>query len=171
MKSYPGVVLFMTAVFASCTVFSPHIVEAPRFIRERAFDEATRYIGMEYEPGGQDFPKGIDCSGLLVNVYYTATRGTDYRLLFTDAAVSHLHEQYTSRAATPQQGDLVFMGESGVDDVTHIGILDRIEGGSVYFIDSTYMEDPPQNGVSLRSYSEEDPKIKGYGRLLLLKYR
>jgi hypothetical protein len=25
-----------------------------------------------------------------VNAYYTATRGTDYRLLFTDATVSHL---------------------------------------------------------------------------------
>jgi hypothetical protein len=90
MKRFPGVVLFVTSVFASCTLFSPYIVEAPLFVRERAFDEATRYIGMEYELGRQDFPKGIDCSGLLVNVYYTATRGIDYRLRFTDTAFSHL---------------------------------------------------------------------------------
>ncbi len=171
MKRYLGVVLFVTAVFASCTVFSPYIVEAPRFVRERAFEEATRYIGMEYELGGQDFPKGIDCSGLVVNVYYTVTRGTDYRLLFTDAAVVHLYDQYTSRPGEPQKGDLVFMGESGIDEVTHVGILDRIEYGTVYFIDSTYMEDPPVDGVSFRSYPEEEPKIKGYGRLLLLKHR
>ncbi|MBN2322878.1 MAG: hypothetical protein JXQ30_04025 [Spirochaetes bacterium] len=63
------------------------------------------------------------------------------------------------------------MGESGLDEVTHVGILDRIEAGAVHFIDSTYMEDPPVNGVSLRSYPEEDPKIKGYGRLMLLKYK
>ncbi|MBN2322877.1 MAG: C40 family peptidase [Spirochaetes bacterium] len=91
MRKYRFSLLFLTAVLSSCTVFSPYILDAPRFIRDLAFEEATRYIGMEYELGGQDFPKGTDCSGLVVNVYLTATIKTDYRLLFTDAAVSHLY--------------------------------------------------------------------------------
>jgi len=171
MKRYLATLLLITGFLSSCTLFHPYTVQAPLLVREHAFEEAARYIGMEYELGGQDFPKGIDCSGLVVNVYYAVTLETEYRLLFTDAAVVHLHEQYTSRPDEPQKGDLVFMGESGVDEVTHVGILDRIEDGTVYFIDSTYMEDPPVNGVSYRSYPEDEPKIKGFGRLLLLKYR
>ena len=171
MKRHLAAAVLPAALLTSCTIFTPYTVEAPQFIRENAYYEATRYIGMEYEFGGQDFPKGIDCSGLVVNAYYTVTRETEYRLLFSDAAVVHLYGRYSCLPDVPQKGDLVFMGESGTDEISHVGILDRIEESTVYFIDSTYSEDPPVNGVSFRSYSVDEPKIKGYGRLLLLKYR
>lgn len=170
------ILVFIVSLIASCTLegyskTAPIVVEAPAEIRTAAYTEAERYIDMDYEYGGQDFPaKGIDCSGLIVNVYYTSVKGTEYRLLFTDSNVHDLFTKYTENILSPDHGDLVFMGEENSNEITHVAILNKIENGTVYFIDSTYNEQYRLNGVSYRSYSSGNSKIKSYGRMLLEKY-
>lgn len=168
MKTLLGVAAVV--LLSSCCI-SPLVVEAPPEIREAAFAEAGRYIGMEYEWGGQDFPssRGIDCSGLIVNVYYTATMGTDYVIPFSDANVRALYNEHTVAVENPGRGDILFMGEADSSEITHAAVYDRTENGEVFFIDSTHKDDPPINGVTRRSYPATDPKLKSWGRMLLEK--
>jgi hypothetical protein len=56
--------IYILVSLAACSIPETKTVEAPLEIREQAWQEAERYIGMEYEWGGEDFPeRGIDCSG------------------------------------------------------------------------------------------------------------
>jgi len=147
------------------------IVSAPAFIREAAYAEAERYLGMEYEWGGQDLPRGIDCSGLVVNVYHTVTAGTEYAPPFDDATAAMLSERYTVDIDVPARGDLVFMGDGAV---SHVAILDRLgfdENGDerVYFIDA-YSAAPGGGRVMERSYPADSPVILSYGRLLVIRH-
>jgi hypothetical protein len=165
--SYPTGITFILLLFFGCSIPEVRLVEPPGELREAAYAEAERYIGMEYEWGGQDFPaRGIDCSGLVVNVYRTVTEGTPYSLPFSDTTAAGLYEFYTVPIGFPETVDLVFMGESGSSAVTHVAIVQSITGGSIYFIDSTYRQDFSINGVTYRCYPENDPKIKGFGRVL-----
>ena len=151
-----------------CRIFNPVILEAPDTIRHNAWIEADSYLGMEYEWGGQDFPpRGIDCSGLVVNVYYSAVQGTRYCLLFSDASVLNIYESYSHETDQPEQGDLIFMGDADSDQISHIAIFGEIKQETVHFIDSTLKDDPPINGVTYRKYPLNDPRIKAFGRLLL----
>ncbi|HRW25806.1 MAG TPA: NlpC/P60 family protein [Spirochaetia bacterium] len=140
-------------------------------MREAAYAEAERYLGMEYEWGGQDFPRGIDCSGLVVNVYHTVTAGTEYSPPFDDATAAMLHELYSVDTDAPARGDLVFMGDGAV---SHVAILDRVapdENGDerAYFIDA-YSAAPGGGRVMERSYLADSPIILSYGRLLVIRY-
>jgi peptidoglycan hydrolase-like protein with peptidoglycan-binding domain len=58
---------------------------------------------------------------------------------------------------TPQPGDVIFFGTPG--DYTHVGIVDRVEGGRVYTVEGN-----SGNRVAERSYSLSDGRIQGYGR-------
>jgi len=141
-------------------------VPAPESIRESAFTEAQRYIGMAYEWGGQDFPRGIDCSGLLVNVYHTATVDTEYELMFDDATSFGMYASFVEVVTIPSRGDLVFMGDG---TVTHVAILDRIDDGTVFFIDA-YSAAEGGGKVVARSYPVDSPKIISLGRMLLRRH-
>ena len=164
------VILLISCTLSGYNTTVPITVDASAEIRTAAYTEAEYYIDMGYEYGGQDFPvKGIDCSGLIVNVYSAAVKCTDYKLLFTDSNVHDLLTKYTENILTPGHGDLIFMGDEDSAVVTHVAILDRIEKGTVYFIDSTYNEQYGLNGVSYRSYLSGNSKIKSYGRMLLKK--
>ena len=169
------IIILIVILSASCTLgiyngSVPVKAEAPTEVRDAAYSEAEYYIGMSYEYGGQDFPvKGIDCSGLIVNVYYTAVKDTDYKLLFTDSNVHDLFTKYTDKILNPAHGDLIFMGEEDSDNITHVAILDRVENGTAYFIDSTYNAQYDLDGVNYRSYLTSNSKIKSYGRMLLEK--
>jgi len=160
-------------LLSGCDLFAPTytIVRAPEDMRVRAYRIAEKYVGMEYEWGGQDHysTKGIDCSGLIVNCYREALEGTGYELPYLDAAAGDFRRRYSSAVDQPARGDLVFMGEPGEESVSHIAILDRIEEGTVYFIDASTRGD--LEGVERRSYSLDNDKIKGFGRALLLRER
>ena len=174
MKKLYYIFIIQILTLVSCSFLpgykNPTIAEAPEEIREKAYSEAEKYIGMPYEWGGQDFPKGIDCSGLIVNVYYTATKGIKYSLPFQDATVKDLYNSYTRKIDSPQRGDLIFMGEDTSSDITHVAIMEKIENGVIYFIDSTYKPEAGLNGVTYRSYPVTDSKIKSYGRLILYSH-
>lgn len=162
------VVLFSAFTFAlpitltlSCNLRATFI-EAPPEVRELAWETAQEYLGMEYEWGGQDFPtpRGIDCSGLVVNVYYEAVEHFGYFLPFTDAAVVNFYNEYTEPLDVPGKGDLIFMGDG---EISHIAIFEKNEAGQIWFIDA-YSE---SGYVEYRSYPEDSPKIMDFGRLLI----
>lgn len=156
-------IALVIAAAAGCRItLVPEIVEAPPEVREAAFAEAGKYIGMEYEWGGQDFyARGVDCSGLVVNAYLRAARAFGYRMLFTDSTAREMHERYTAPVGTPATGDLIFMGYGG--EVSHVAVFERFEAGEVWFIDAN-----SESGfVERRRYAANDPKIISFGRMLL----
>ena len=168
----PTITAFLiAATLSSCTViFSPPEppVPAPANVRSDALIEAIRYIGMEYEWGGQDImPRGIDCSGLVVNVYYLAAAINGYSLPFADATAAGLHDTYSTPLDSPEPGDLIFMGAAEESTVTHVAIYESTVDGQMTFIDSTYIPESGINGVSRRSYPNGDPRFKAFGRVLL----
>ncbi len=58
---------------------------------------------------------------------------------------------------TPQPGDIIFFGKPG--DLTHVGIVQRVENGQVYTIEGN-----SGNRVAERSYPLDSPRIMSYGR-------
>ena len=139
------------------------IVEAPTEVRKAAIVEASFYIGMKYEWGARDFyysGEGVDCSGLIVNIYLGAIEGTNYKLLFDDATVVDFLNEYTVSIQTPEIGDLIFMGENAI---THVAIFSHSIGNKLYFIDAYSVT----GLVGERFYLSSNPKIKSFGRLLL----
>lgn len=152
-------------LLGSCSPEAPghETLDAPEAIREKAYTIATFYLGMEYEWGGQTHwsSRGVDCSGLVVNVYQEAVAGTPYLVPYQDAAVVHFLSDYTIPVEAPERGDLIFMGDG--DDISHIAILEKIENGTVWFIDAS----SASGTVMYRSYQEDNEKIKSYGRHLL----
>lgn len=167
MKKMRSYFVFIFALFAGCSA-DPLIIEAPQEVRETAWQEAERYLGMDYEWGGQDFPRnllcrrGVDCSGLVVNCYLAAVEQTQYALLFDDATVAAMMESYTVEPERPEKGDLIFMGEG---DVGHVALYEKTEAGQVWFIDAY----SATGYVEYRSYKTDNPKIRWYGRMLLAR--
>jgi len=142
---------------------------APAEVRQAALEEATRYIGMAYEWGGQELrPRGIDCSGLVVNAYAAAAASHGYALLFSDATASDMAERYVFPVAVPQPGDLVFMGEPGGSEISHVAIYDSpAEGGRMWIVDSTQIPSLGIDGVTRRLERTDDGWLRSYGRMAL----
>jgi hypothetical protein len=156
---------------------SSEFTNCPANIAGRALYFGYEYAGndTEYLWGGQDWlPRTIrvDCSGLVVNCYKYAIAGTRFRLPFYDAAVIDFYTRWSVPTKNPRPGDLIFMGDDKNKPPTHICLFVRREGGTIYFIDATdrYEGDEYINGVSERHYSENDPRILGYGLLQLWEY-
>jgi len=175
MHRVPGAAVALLVLLSGCIPGSlPERGElaAPEAVRLTALEEAARYIGMEYEWGGQDvMPRGIDCSGLMVNVYHYAADFWGYELSFEDATASGLRESHTVAMEEPEPGDLIFMGSADSMDVTHVAILEYQADGEVHFIDATRIPDLGIDGVSRRSYAEGDPRFKAFGRIVLYEWR
>jgi len=80
-----------------------------------AAQEASRYLGVPYKPGGVD-PRGFDCSGLTFYVYNRL--GLELPRSSADqAAVGRKIRRNNLRA-----GDLVFFSTGQGKAVTHVGI-------------------------------------------------
>ncbi|MBE5950205.1 MAG: peptidoglycan endopeptidase [Lachnospiraceae bacterium] len=85
-------------------------------LRVAICDYACQYIGTKYVWGGNSLTKGIDCSGLVQQVYkhfgYSTPRVSyDMASKFTKISISEL-----------QPGDLVFYGKSSDKKINHVGI-------------------------------------------------
>lgn len=156
---------------AACDAFlpPPEPVPAPPEVRKAALAEATRYSGMSYEWGGDDFmPRGIDCSGLVVNAYLYAAGLRGYTLLFRDATAGDMMDHYAWSVDEPEPGDLVFMGPPGGDSVTHVALFDSwFDGDTMWIVDATLIPELGIDGVSRRLRASEDGWTRGYGRLAL----
>ena len=178
-------IIFYVSFLFSCKILSNDPVqyeriECPEEICNKVFDFAVCYkdSDTEYVWGGQDPLRTIriDCSGLVVRCYQYAVNETEYQLLFQDASSAAMYEKYSAKTFNPRKGDLIFMGEENSPAITHIAIFDRFENGKVYFIDSTMKDTDGDgfddiNGVSERSYAQDDKKIKSYGIMLLGKIK
>jgi len=150
------------------------VVDCPAEIREKAVFYAERYVERETEWvwGGRDYLEkegvlSLDCSGIIVCIYQYATIGTKYSLLFGDAPLSALYEYFTIPIEKPKPGDIIFMGTENNKPPTHISIFVKMENDNIFFIDSTLKEEDGINGVTLRYYSKDDPRLLYFARLLV----
>ena len=164
--------LVFPALSISCNLSGDQVVPCPDDIAQRAFRFAELYAGSDtgYELGGQSPLRSaimIDCSGLVVMCYKYAMVDTRYSLLLDDMSAAYMYEN-TSRLIPLEQarkGDLVFMGEPGSSNISHIALFDEKKDGNISFIDSTEKEGI--NGVSRRSYPKNDGRFKAFGVMLL----
>ena len=153
-------------------------IDAPDEISERAYSFAELYeqSETEYHLGGQDPVRAIqiDCSGLIVMCYKYALVDTKYQLLVSDMTANYMYTNASTHIdkADLKKGNLIFMGETNSDSVTHIALFDKLENGRIYFIDSTQKDTNGDgvndiDGVSYRDYTEDDSRFKAFGRMRL----
>lgn len=79
--------------------------------------EASRWLGTPYKYGGVD-KAGVDCSGLVMNVYRSAL---SIKMPRNSKAQSDYCTPVQKNDLTP--GDLLFFATSGGDKVSHVGIF------------------------------------------------
>jgi len=165
-------ILLVLATAEACT----QKFNAPEDVRARALEFAERYArsDTEYEWGAQD-PRRvirIDCSGLVVMCYKYALVDTAFELPFDDATAVAMHDHYSRETQDPLAGDLIFMGEAGEAEISHIAVFKEKKDGKIYFIDATEKDAegdyPPVDGVSERTYPEGDLRFKSFGILQII---
>ena len=149
------------------------VIPSSKEIKLRAFHFAELYrdSDTEYELGGQSPVRAaikIDCSGLVIMCYKYALVDTKYMLMENDMTAAYIYENASEPTTAPEQGDLIFMGKSGTDKISHIAIYDREEAGEIFFIDST--DNGSVNGVTERHYPAANDKFKAFG-VMKIKYR
>ena len=153
-------------------------MDAPAEISERAYSFAELYeqSATEYHLGGQDPVRAIqiDCSGLIIMCYKYALVDTKYQLLVSDMTANYMYTNASTHIdkADLKKGNLIFMGETNSDSVTHIALFDKLENGRIYFIDSTQKDTNGDgvndiDGVTYRDYEEDDSRFKAFGRMRL----
>jgi cell wall-associated NlpC family hydrolase len=91
--------------------------------------EANKHIGTPYKYGGIT-PKGFDCSGF---TQYVMAKN-NVQIPRTSKAQSVSHKKIKQKDA--QIGDLVFFGSSK-SNISHVGIVSKVEGGKLYMIHSS----------------------------------
>lgn len=79
--------------------------------------EASRWLGTPYKYGGED-KSGVDCSGLVMNVYRSAL---SIKMPRNSKAQSDYCTPVPKNNLTP--GDLLFFATSGGKTVSHVGIF------------------------------------------------
>jgi hypothetical protein len=139
------------------------IIEAPPPVREKALICAQKYIGTPYVYGGKHVSNagGVDCSGLVLDVYQYALNSYGYTLLFSDCTVETLYNNFTQAINIPTPGDLIFMGDDST--ISHVALFEHETNGIIYFIDAYSID----GKVEERNYLATDPKIKCFGRMLI----
>ncbi len=168
-----AILIFALAIF-SCNSeensSGSRITDCPADIAEKAYEYAMLYKDSDtiYEWGGQDALRTIkiDCSGLVVRCYQYAVQDTVFSLCFDDCT-SYGMLNYSTPTSNPRTGDLIFMGEAESDQITHIALYKKVEGGEIYFIDSTSNENV--SGVFERHYPRDSRKFKSFG-IMHLKF-
>jgi hypothetical protein len=165
-------ILLVLATAGACT----QKFNAPADVRARALEFAQLYArsDTEYVWGAQDPLRviRIDCSGLVVMCYKYALVDTAWDLPFDDATAADMHDHYSRETKDPLAGDLIFMGEAGEAEISHIALFKEKKDGKIYFIDATEKDAegdyPAVNGVSERNYPEDDQRFKSFGILQII---
>lgn len=87
---------------------------------QTAVNYAFTFLGLPYRWGGDDPIKGLDCSGLVIEIL----KGVGVLPNKYDATAQNLFNFLSANGAkleeTPIDGDIVFFGES-VSKITHVG--------------------------------------------------
>ena len=164
MKMLAFSLMISSLLFSSCDV--EHTVPVSEEMREKAYEISFQYIGMPYVWGGashySDTGGGVDCSGLVIEIYDEVAEYFSVRLPFEDATASAMANQYTIPLLKPESGDLIFMGEDGV--VSHVALCHAVTDDVLEFLDAYSVT----GEVGIRSYSFDDPKIISFGRMLVI---
>lgn len=170
MKLIRIYILFLLFLFLSCNVndrftdeeeyYSKHEssinpgIASPENIRLRAYESAAFYVKnkIPYVWGGDYYIEpnrtvGVDCSGLIINNYKYAVKGSEYSLPFADSTAHNMYLKYTNPVLSPEKGDLIFW-KNKQDKIYHVAIFEKESGDYYYFIDSTEFEGV--NGVTYR---------------------
>lgn len=79
-------------------------------------DEARRWLGTPYKYGGED-KRGVDCSGLVINVYRSAL---DIKLPRSSSEQARYCSPLQKNQLMP--GDLIFFATGSSKTVSHVGI-------------------------------------------------
>lgn len=181
MKVRRFLIAFLTLLLISCNNGTEEKasfteIDAPAEIAERAYSFAELYeqSDTEYHLGGQDPVRAIqiDCSGLIIMCYKYALVDARYQLLVSDMTANYMYTNASTHIdkADLKKGNLIFMGDSNSDSVTHIALFDKLENGRIYFIDSTQKDTNGDgandiDGVTYRNYEEDDSRFKAFGRM------
>jgi cell wall-associated NlpC family hydrolase len=166
-KYIAPILILVSSILISCnTTFNTTLdIPVSDEVRTSAYEISFKYIGMDYEWGGQDFwyeeNRKVDCSGLVINIYKEACEEYGYSLPFDDTTAKVLHDTYTIELITPQPGDLIFMGDNG--EVTHVAIFHRFIGDQIEFLDAY----STSKKVGIRQYPKASEKFISFGRLLM----
>lgn len=119
--------------------------------------EAKKWIGTPYKYGGED-KRGVDCSGLVLNVYKSAL---DIKLPRNSAAQSAYCSPLGKDMLMP--GDLIFFATSGSKNkVSHVGI---------YVGDGKMIHSSASKGVIVSNISDDYYKRTFAGAGYVEKYR
>lgn len=123
--------------------YPPVVTDAPKKNKkaEVVLKEAHRYSGTPYKYGGTT-KTGMDCSGLVINAYNAAGIAMPRNSREQSATGREI------RLKDVQKGDLIFFNTSG-SGISHVGIVDKIKMGEVFFIHSS-----TSKGVIVSSLSE-----------------
>lgn len=183
MKFRFCLIFVMIALLDSCDIASKEErtyteIDAPAEISERAYYFAELYepSDTEYHLGGQDPVRAIqiDCFGLIILCYKYALVDTKYQLLLPDMAANYMFKNASTHInkADLKKGNLIFMGDAGSSEVTHIALFEKFENGRIYFIDNTQKDINGDgindiDGVTYRDYPENDARFKAFGRMRL----
>ncbi|MEO6133296.1 MAG: C40 family peptidase [Saprospiraceae bacterium] len=108
---------------------------------------AAKYIGSPYKFGGCDAQKGFDCSGFV----YTVAKSQDLILPRSSDLMSKKGSHIPWKKA--RQGDLVFFGgRSKINEVGHVGIVEKNKGDHLWVIHSTCGEGVVKEDVLASPY-------------------
>lgn len=178
MKSLYHIICLYLLLLSSCQFFvlvSYNEVSATDEIREKAFFAAEYYADadIEYELGGSETTyvptysvRGLDCSGLVNNVYEYAIEDTNYSLLYSDATADQIYSDYSEPIENPEQGDLMVWRDDD-DHAYHIAIYWKTEENKYWFIESNDIPQLGIDGTAYRSLSIDNPYNTTFRRMLL----
>lgn len=145
--------LILTTTLTSChSSKKPTTEEAPKFEtihvdkpnipQNRILEEAYTWLGTPYRYAGEEKGKGVDCSGMVMMVYYKVT---GIKLPRNSAKQADYCKRIKASDAKP--GDLVFFA-TGRDKnkISHVGIV---------IDDETFIHSSSSKGVVISKFSND----------------
>jgi probable lipoprotein NlpC len=124
-------ILSLLVGVTSCNIFRGAKKKETHLMSEKITTLARSYTGVPYRSGGNDY-SGIDCSGLLCNVFKEIGMkiprvSWQQAEIFPDITKSEM-----------QQGDLVFFITNEGGNINHAGIVTEVKGiDKIFFISAT----------------------------------
>ncbi len=144
--------------------------ETPQDRVNAAYGFAGQNIPYRYD--GKEPGCGLDCSGLVQNVFKADPDNPITPLDWTWSAAGQANQleqagEYSTNINDAQPGDAIFFsGPNG--NIVHTGIVVYVKGGKVYFVHAPHT-DPPRNRVRVAHVDMKDlkfgaEKFAGVGR-------
>lgn len=155
----------MVLVMAMASVLATPVQAAPNGISEFAvIREAYSWLGVPYKYGGES-RSGVDCSGLVRQVYLRASGGRAY---YKDRTAEQIR-QASYPVYSPRPGDVIIFVDKKTGICTHVGIY--IKPSSYGYWDAVFIHACYQAGsVYPKKVIEDRLYYSPYGTGLWYKY-